>query len=182
MTFLSLAIMALPFGFPEVVVEAQRQPSITFAFWNVENLFDAEDDPENRGDDEYLPENGWTAKRYGLKLDRLAEIVTALDCHLLGLAEVENRRVLLDLVNRPGLKELGYHIAHRDSPDKRGIDLALECSDLGRVGGIENQQLGKSLERTEARRQHFRAEAGAAHSQQEYVRHILDFDFSGERL
>ncbi|MCA8962701.1 MAG: endonuclease/exonuclease/phosphatase family protein [Planctomycetes bacterium] len=98
---------------------------VRFAFWNVENLFDSEDDPTNPGDDEYLPANGWTDERYHKKLDHLAELIAEVDPHLLGFAEVENRRVLADLLQHPKLKDKGYSIVHRDSPDKRGIDLAL---------------------------------------------------------
>ncbi len=97
--------------------------------WNVQNLYDAEDDPENPGDDEYTP-NGWRhwiRSRYALKLDHLAAIVAAVKPDLLAIEEVENRRVVADLAQR--LRE-GYnldypYLIHRDSPDKRGIDNAL---------------------------------------------------------
>ena len=98
---------------------------VVVAFWNVENLFDTDDDPANEGDDEYLPARGWTPERYQRKLDHLALVIAAVGPHALGLAEVENRRVLEDLFARPPLAPLGYRIVHRDSPDKRGIDLAL---------------------------------------------------------
>lgn len=98
---------------------------ITFAFWNVENLFDTDDDPDHWGDDEYLPAKGWTDARYELKLSRLADVLEKTQPHLLGVAEIENRRVLDDLVARPRLEQLGYRVAHVDSPDKRGIDCAL---------------------------------------------------------
>ncbi len=104
---------------------ASAQETVTVAFWNVENLFDAEDDPSNPGDDEFLPGNGWTEERYHRKLGRLAEVVAGLDPNLLGVAEVENRRVLEDLVRQPPLEKRGWKIAHRESPDTRGIDLAL---------------------------------------------------------
>ena len=98
---------------------------IKIGFWNVENLFDAEDDRSNPGDDEYSIERGWTAARYATKLGRLAEVIAAVAPHALGLAEVENRRVLDDLFAHPSLAPLGYRIAHVESPDKRGIDVAL---------------------------------------------------------
>lgn len=97
----------------------------TFAFWNVENLFDIDDDPANPGDDEYLPENGWTEERYVTKRDHLAGVIAAVQPHLLGMAELENRKVLEDLLADPRLAPLGYRIAHVESPDKRGIDVAL---------------------------------------------------------
>ena len=99
--------------------------SVPFAFWNLENLFDAEDDPDNEGDDEYLPEKEWTQERYALKVRHLAEAIAALDVDVLGVCEVENRRTLEDLVNHAAIAARGYQIAHLDSPDLRGIDLAL---------------------------------------------------------
>jgi len=99
--------------------------AFTVAFWNVENLFDADDDPANPGDDEYLPDGGWTEARYQTKLDRLAEVIAAVAPSVLGMAEVENRRVLADLFAHPRLASLEYEVAHVESPDKRGIDVAL---------------------------------------------------------
>lgn len=99
--------------------------SLSFAFWNLENLFDTEDDPRNPGDDEYLPEKEWTPERYERKVDHLARMIAKLDVDLLGVCEVENRRVLEDLVRHPALAEHGYAIAHLDAGDKRGIDLGL---------------------------------------------------------
>ncbi|MFN0057687.1 MAG: endonuclease/exonuclease/phosphatase family protein [Planctomycetota bacterium] len=114
----------------EVAPQAPAKPAsanttMTFAFWNVENLFDTDDDATNKGDDEFLPATDWTAERYQRKLQHLAEVILAFSPHVLGVAEIENRRVLEDLLATPALKPLGYRIVHRDSPDKRGIDVAL---------------------------------------------------------
>ncbi len=102
---------------------------VTIAHWNVENLFDAEDDPDNKGDDEYTPRGWtrWTEARYRLKLTNLADIVSCMKPDILSMAEVENRRVLKDL------SEVLDHvygwpmtnIVHKDSPDQRGIDCAM---------------------------------------------------------
>ncbi|MGE3167072.1 MAG: endonuclease/exonuclease/phosphatase family protein [Planctomycetota bacterium] len=114
------------FTTPDGTVWSQTTTTeIKFGFWNVENLFDADDDPNNPGDDEFLPATEWDAARYGRKLEHLAEVVAGLDAHVLGFAEVENRRVLEDLVRQEPLRKLEYQIAHLDSPDKRGIDVAL---------------------------------------------------------
>lgn len=126
----------LPLFVTLATVAAQQRPvpataardaagELVVAFWNVENLFDTDDDPTNEGDDEYLPAREWTDDRYRRKLEHLAQVLSSVQPHALGLAEVENRRVLDDLVAQPALAELGYRIVHRDSPDKRGIDLAL---------------------------------------------------------
>jgi len=98
---------------------------LAFAFWNVENLFDADDNPSNAGDDEYLPAREWTAERYARKLDHVAGEIAAEAPHVIGFAEVENRRVLDDLVAQPALAGSGFVVVHRESPDPRGIDVAL---------------------------------------------------------
>lgn len=102
-------------------------------FYNLENLFDTEDDPDNPGDDEFLP-NGpysWTPEKYQQKLRNMAKVIAKLareKCPggpaILGVSEVENRRVLEDLVKTEPLASMGYEIVHYDSPDRRGIDVA----------------------------------------------------------
>ena len=102
-------------------------------FYNVENLFDTEDDP-HRNDNDYLPDGTyeWTQDKYEKKLDNIARVIKSMASEnggkyhsVLGLAEVENRRVLQDLVARKDLKKAGYKIVHYESPDSRGIDCAL---------------------------------------------------------
>ncbi len=100
------------------------------ANWNVENLYDTADDPDNRYDDEFLPNNvttRWTRARFETKLDNLARVIADMNHgegpDLLGLQEIENRYVLEELARRlPGKP---YGIVHFDSPDPRGIDTAL---------------------------------------------------------
>lgn len=102
---------------------------ITLVTWNVENLFDHEDDPANPGDDEFTPHSWrrWTESRYRQKLANLAKVIGALKPDILLLQEIENRRVLDDLaaVLREKEKLDLPHVAHRDSPDFRGIDTAV---------------------------------------------------------
>ncbi|MDD2239760.1 MAG: endonuclease/exonuclease/phosphatase family protein [Kiritimatiellae bacterium] len=105
-------------------------PAFHVANWNVENLYDTIDDPDNRFDDEFLPNNvttRWTRARFETKLDNLARVIQAMNRgqgpDLLGLQEVENRYVLDELVKR--LTGKPYGIVHYDSPDPRGIDVAL---------------------------------------------------------
>lgn len=105
----------------------------TIAFYNVENLFDTIDDPRTN-DAEFLPDgsNRWTQKRYQAKLENLAKVISGIGSEfvsggpaVIGLSEIENRGVLEDLINTPPLKGLGYEIVHYDSPDSRGVDVAL---------------------------------------------------------
>lgn len=99
------------------------------ASWNVENLFDADDDPGNEGDDDYTPGKWtlWTHERYRMKLTNLTEVISEMAPDILVMTEVENRRVLDDLCEV--LKHVrGYpmeHIIHKDSTDFRGIDVAI---------------------------------------------------------
>ncbi len=98
-------------------------------FYNAENLFDIHDDT-TKNDDEFLPEGvrRWTAPRYHRKLNSLARAVAAGGWELpslVGLCEVENEAVVRDLARHTTLAAGNYSIVHRESPDQRGIDLAL---------------------------------------------------------
>ena len=103
--------------------------TLRVASWNVENLFDTENDSANPGDDEFTP-NGpmkWTESVYHIKLDRLAEMIAEMKPDIIGLCEIENRRVLVDL-QRTLATAYDYHlpeIIHREGPDRRGIDVAM---------------------------------------------------------
>jgi len=98
------------------------------ASWNVENLFDTFDEPA-KDDSEFLPESEkqWTDARFDQKLSSLAKVVNYMNdgCapDVLGLIEVENMNVIKLLAYK--LRDRDYVIAHRESPDERGIDCAL---------------------------------------------------------
>jgi predicted extracellular nuclease len=105
----------------------------TIAFYNLENLFDTFDDKRTR-DDDFLPssEKRWTQKRYNNKLKKLGYTISKIGSKtssnspaIIGLAEVENRLVVADLIISKELKDKSYDIVHYDSPDERGIDVAL---------------------------------------------------------
>lgn len=101
----------------------------TVVSYNVENLFDTLDDP-TIPDEEFLPESEkkWTPERYQKKLDDITQVITEINPNelpeLVGLIEVENRSVLEDLVSNGKLNG-HYGIVHEESPDYRGIDVAL---------------------------------------------------------
>ena len=105
----------------------------TIAFYNLENLFDAVDDPEKN--DEASPIMGIKENReeiYVKKLNNMAKVVSEIgtkeaknSATIIGVAEIENRKVLEDLINTGELKNKQYSIIHYDSPDLRGIDVAL---------------------------------------------------------
>ncbi len=105
----------------------------TVAFYNLENLFDTENDTLIF-DDDRTPEgkDNWTLERYNKKLDNLTRVlseigseVTKTSPDIIGICEVENLKVIEDLVNHSSLVAKDYGIVHFDSPDERGIDVAL---------------------------------------------------------
>ncbi|NDV58380.1 endonuclease [Bacteroides sp. 519] len=99
-------------------------------FYNVENLFDTEKDSVKQ-DEEFLPQSirAWHYGRYKKKLTNISRVITAVGewspPSIVGLCEVENDRVLQDLTKYSPLKEHGYRYVMTDSPDARGIDVAL---------------------------------------------------------
>lgn len=99
-------------------------------FYNVENLFDPRDDSIT-SDEEYQPTGmrGWTSSRLKQKQINISKVILAVGGweppDLIGLCEVENFRVLYGLINFTPLKNFGYKIIHFESPDPRGIDVAL---------------------------------------------------------
>lgn len=109
---------------------AVKDNSLMFAFYNVENLFDTEDDP-NTDDNDFLPESEkeWTPERYNKKLNDLSKVLAALRegqlPAFIGMAEIENKTVLQDLAATEALEPGNYDVIHEDSPDARGIDVAL---------------------------------------------------------
>lgn len=114
--------------FAQSHLEKDNVAKISVAFYNLENLFDTEDGPNN--DAEFLPNGSrqWTEKRYKKKLHNLAYAISRIandGPDILGVAEIENRKVLEDLIAQAELKEKGYDIVHFESPDYRGIDCAL---------------------------------------------------------
>ncbi len=105
----------------------------TLAFYNVENLFDTENDPITY-DDDRTPDgkDHWTEEIYADKVSKMARVISEIGVDvaqntpaLIGLAEVENRKTVEALANDPALLAKDYGIAHFDSPDRRGIDVAL---------------------------------------------------------
>ena len=105
----------------------------TVAFYNLENLFDTENDPLTF-DDDRTPEgkDHWTEAQYIDKLVKLSQVLSDIGRDetkkapsIIGVCEAENRKVLEDLVNQKALLKANYGIIQFDSPDQRGIDVAL---------------------------------------------------------
>lgn len=114
--------------------EKSREDNLyTIAFYNVENLFDIANNPKTL-DDDFTPlgRNKWNIKRYNRKLDKMSAVISQIGLQesgfvpaIIGLAEVENRKVVDDLINRKHLKDHDYEIVHFNSPDERGVDVSL---------------------------------------------------------
>lgn len=110
----------------------QHKDSLTLRVmsYNVENLFDYEHD-SLKNDYEFLPkaERKWNRKKYKRKLNAIASVITAVGRWeapaLVGLCEVENERALTDLTKYSKLRRQGYRYVMTNSPDERGIDVAL---------------------------------------------------------
>jgi endonuclease/exonuclease/phosphatase family metal-dependent hydrolase len=124
------ALAAPPSAPSPPVVPAPEAPGFHVANWNVENLYDTVDDPDNPCDDEFLPNNPttrWTQVRYDTKLDNLAQVISGMNRgngpDILGIEEVENDQVIRDLLDK--LHGKSYGVVHVDSPDPRGIDTAM---------------------------------------------------------
>jgi endonuclease/exonuclease/phosphatase family metal-dependent hydrolase len=97
--------------------------------YNVENLFDTINNP-GVIDEEFLPDGKmkWNSERYQVKLNHLVEAITmnlTENPVIIGLVEIENAGVLKDLKHTGRLAKTKYEIAHKDSPDARGIDCGL---------------------------------------------------------
>lgn len=113
---------------------AQSYRAGLIAFYNLENLFDTIN-TEGVNDDEFSSTglDRWTPDKYHHKISNMALAISKIGEDdgwkggpaVIGVSELENRQVLEDLIADPLLKESGYQIVHYDSPDLRGVDVAL---------------------------------------------------------
>ena len=110
--------------------EILSQNDFRIMFYNVENLFDTHDDPLKE-DNDFLPDGfmRWTPWKYWEKLRNITRVITAVggmqSPALIGMCEIENDSVLLDLTKRSPLRGQEYEYIITNSPDERGIDVAL---------------------------------------------------------
>jgi predicted extracellular nuclease len=112
---------------------AKKYTIRTIAFYNLENLFDTINDPAINDEASPMMELKFNrSKVYWDKIDKLASTIAKIGLDqaktspaIIGVSEVENLSVLEDLVKSKHLIQKQYGIVHYDSPDKRGIDVAL---------------------------------------------------------
>lgn len=139
--FIFSVLLIIILGFSFGCNTEKRSPRVTYniedsrdafriMFYNVENLFDIINDPEKR-DDEFTPDGPrrWTQFRYQTKLRQIYQVIVAVGGwdlpELVGVCEIENRFVLEEVINKTPLYSSDYKIIHYESPDNRGIDVAL---------------------------------------------------------
>ena len=125
-------MLALAMGCLSLGTLSAQKP-FTFVEYNVENIFDTNHD-EGKQDEEFLPDatRRWTKKRYWKKLNQISKSILST-CEdgipdMVALCEVENDVTLTDLTKRSLLKNAGYEYLITNSPDQRGVDVALMYS------------------------------------------------------
>ena len=110
--------------------EARNESGVRVVFYNVENLFDFKKDTLAK-DNEFLPEGlyHWTPGKFFNKLQSISKVILSTGGweppEIIGLAEVENQTVMHLLATRSPLAPFNYQVVHYESPDVRGIDVAL---------------------------------------------------------
>ena len=104
----------------------------TVMFYNLENLYDTKDDSDQY-DDQFTPmgDKRWTREKYLKKLSNLSEIFSSVaSAHggfpvLAGVSEVENLKVMQDLVSQKRMSGAHYKCVHFESNDARGVEVGL---------------------------------------------------------
>lgn len=128
--FLAMGIMG---SFRSNSFQTPEMERKVIAFYNLENLYDTLDDPAT-ADEEFTPRGTrrFTSAIQQHKLSNLSRVISELGPlyryappEVLAVAEIENSRVLQQLIRQPLLAQVRYQIVHYESPDSRGIDVAL---------------------------------------------------------
>ena len=132
----SVVFIQFSVAFGQQLVDGKQYNVVCVGFYNLENLHDTiiDPDPNKVLQDDFTP-NGdkhFDSKKYHMKLENMARVIADLGTDsqpdgpaVLGVCEIENITVLQDLVAMPSISGRNYKIVHYDSPDRRGIDVAL---------------------------------------------------------
>ena len=116
-----------------ILLMTNPSDTLRIMFWNLENFFDYRNDSLSPSDEEFSARGArhWTKKRFQTKCNAIAKGILWAGSQegglpdVIGLAEVENSFVLRRLLQTTALRKLDYNVVHFDSPDPRGIDVAL---------------------------------------------------------
>lgn len=131
-SLMSLSIVLI-LGLHTVNSNAQNYEIVAIGYYNLENLFDTIDS-EGVAEGDFLPGGAkkWNGERYFYKLDQMARVLAEIATDktpdglaIFGVSEIENKAVVEDLVKTGALKDRNYQVIHYNSPDRRGIDVAL---------------------------------------------------------
>lgn len=136
---LTLFVFNAQFGYSQEINVASldkniKLQAVAIGFYNLENLFDTIVDPDTNKilQEDFTPhgQKHFDSKKYAIKLKNMSEAISKIATDqtpdgvaVLGVAEIENKAVLEDLVAQDAIKDRGYQIVHYDSPDHRGIDV-----------------------------------------------------------
>lgn len=129
-THISVPIVLLTLTLNHAYSQDEISQPVKLMFYNVENLFDIYDDTLT-DDNSFLPDGlmRWNSTRYGKKISSLYKTIIASGewepPAVIAFCEIENRKVLEDLIYGTYLSKFNYSIVHEDSPDRRGIDVCL---------------------------------------------------------
>lgn len=128
-----LLLSFIGFAFLAGAQESKKIAVYGVAFYNLENLFDTINN-NDKYDAEFSPQGDrqWTGKKYWSKVRNMASVFKEMANKyiptgpaVIGVAELENRSVLEDLVKDPTIRAWNLQIVHFDSPDRRGVDVGL---------------------------------------------------------
>ena len=128
-----ISILSLLSGNTPLFAQLQKSPvgnGYRVGFYNLENLFHPSDDSLT-ADEEFTPEGArhWSEYKYRVKINQMAKAILSLgeweSPAIIGLEEVECRQVVQDLIESRVLSKYPYRLVHYESPDRRGIDVAL---------------------------------------------------------
>lgn len=130
---LSFSIFLWLLAFNPATAQERKATVACISFYNIENLFDTIDSQGVR-DTEYTPQGSkqWDSAKYWDKISKVGRVISDIGTDItpdgsaiIGLSEIENILVLQDLVADPQIKDRDYKIVHYDSPDRRGVDVAM---------------------------------------------------------
>ena len=139
MKYLYIPLLLLTFSLNSLgqrLEKGKEYNVVCVGFYNLENLFDTLVDPDTSKilQEDFTPHGpkAWNTEKYNKKLEKMATAISKIGTNVnpdgpavLGVSEIENRQVLEDLVKMPQLASRNYKIIHYESPDRRGIDVAL---------------------------------------------------------
>lgn len=124
-------IVIVFFTLPFFLIQSQEEKKVYKVMsYNVENYFDCVDDSSTI-DEEYLPTGirGWNIEKYRTKQNHISKVIAAVGGWeppvLVALCEVESEKGMFELTKYSPLKNLKYKYVHYESPDARGVDVAL---------------------------------------------------------